>query len=110
MVEGTDPNLILSKRKAINALFPYAISLGRCGHRGMVDEVIRATTIPHSRRFLWRHMEAMLLAESSSPSLDRAIVLMSPYLPWTDVFCDQNAVDRWVAAALAVEYTEEVGQ
>ena len=35
---------------------------------------------------------------------------MSPYLPWTDAFYDQNAVHRWAAAALAVPYTEEVGQ
>jgi hypothetical protein len=107
----TDLDRIFSKRKAISALFPYAISLERDGNQGMIDEVLRVTAIPYSRKFLWRRMEAVLFAESSSPSLDRAIALVSPYLPWTDsTFYDHNTVDRWAAAALAVEHTEEVGQ
>ena len=110
MVETTHPDQIFSKRKAISALFPYAISLERHGQRGMADEILRAAMIPFSRRFLWRRMETMLFAESSSPSLNRTITLASPYLPWTDGSYDQHAVDRWAAAALAVEYTEEVGQ
>ena len=59
---------------------------------------------------MWRRLEAMLLAESSSPSLNRAITLVSPYLPWADAFYNQSTVDRWAAATSAVQYTEEVGQ
>ena len=107
MVETANPDQILSKRKAISAIFPYAISLGR---DGMADEILRLVAIPYSRGFMWRRMEAMLFAESSSPSLDRAVVLVSPYLPWTDAFYNRHSVDRWAEAASAVEYTEEVGR
>ena len=111
VIEATDrANQIFSKRKAISALFPYAISLGREGHQAMADEILRVVTTPYSRRFLWRRMEAMLFDESSSPSLNRAITLVSPYLPWNNTFYDQSTVDRWAAAALAVEHTEEVGE
>ena len=105
-----EPGEILSKRKVISALFPYAISLDRDGNQEMIEEIRRVTTIPYSRRFLWHRMETMLFNKSNSPSLDRAIVLVSPYLPWTDAFYDQSMVDRWATAALAVEYAEEVGE
>lgn len=110
MVEATNPDQILSKRKAISALFPYAISLGRGRDYGMSDAILRTAVILYSKGLMWRRMEAMLLAESSSPSLNRAIVFVSPYLPWTDTFYDQNTVDRWAAAASAVQYSEEVGE
>ena len=105
-----EPGEILTKRKAISALFPYAISLERDGNQGMIDEILRVTTIPCSGGFLWHRMEATLFSESSPPSLNRAIALVSPHLPWTNTFYNQDVVDRWAAAALAVEYTEEVGQ
>lgn len=108
MVEAINPAQIISKRKAISALFPYAISQGQGGHQGMADEILRATAIPIPRKFMWHRMEALLFAESSPPSLNRATTLVSPYLPWSDAFYDQHAVQRWATAALAVEYTEEV--
>ena len=110
MVEATNPHQIFSKRKAISALFPYAISLGPDGHQGMADEILRIVMIPYPRKVMWRHMEATLFADSSSPSLNRAIALVSPYLAWIDASHDQSTVNRWAAATLAVPYTEEVGQ
>ena len=110
MVDAADPDRILSKRKAISALFTYAISLGQGGHQQMTDEILRAAVIPYPRRFVWHRLEATLFAESTPPSLNRATTLVSPYLPWTDTFYDRNMVDRWAAAASAVQYTEEVGQ
>ena len=59
---------------------------------------------------MWRRMEAVPFAESSSPSLRRAIVLVSPYLPWADALCDKKKVGRWATAASAVQFTEEVSQ
>lgn len=111
MVELADPDKIFSKRKAISSLFPYAISLGRGAHQGMADEILRVTPImPHSARFMWRCVESTLFAESSSPSLNRTIALVAPYLTWTNKFCNQSTVDRWAAAVSTVTYTEEVGQ
>lgn len=109
LAEGTNPDQIISKRKAICALLPYAISLGGGCLQGMADEILHAIVTPHPR-FMWRRMEAMLLAEPSSPSLNRVTTLMSPYLPWSDAFYDQTMVDRWAAAASTVEHTEEVDQ
>jgi len=51
-----------------------------------------------------------LFDESSTPSLDRVITLVSPYLDWDNHHFNQNMVTRWSTAALAVPYTEEVGQ
>jgi hypothetical protein len=42
MVEAGDSGLIFSKRKAINTLFPYAISLEQAGRLGMIDVISRA--------------------------------------------------------------------
>ena len=110
MVEAADLDQIFCRRKAISALLPYAILLGRDGHRGMADEILRVMKIPYSGKFVWRRLEAMLFAESSPSSFDQTIALVSPYLPWTDEFFDLNMVERWAAAASAVEFTEEVGQ
>ena len=108
MAEETDPDQTLSKRKAISTLLPYAISLGRGAHQGMADEIIRATVIPHSGISMWGCVESTLFAESSSPSLNRTIILVAPYLPWTDARYDQHMVDRWAAAVLAARRVEEV--
>ena len=108
MAEETDPDQTLSERKAISALFPYAISLGRGAHQGMANGIMRLTMIPRSTRFMWHCLESTLFVESSSPSLNRTIILVAPYLPWTDARHDQHMVDRWAAAVLAVGRVEEV--
>ena len=56
MVGATDPDPIFSKRKAINALVPYAISLKRDGQEAMVDVISLAATASQSGRFIWHHI------------------------------------------------------
>jgi uncharacterized protein YidB (DUF937 family) len=49
-----------------------------------------------------------MFTESSSPL---TIALVSPYsAPYTDAFFDQNTVDGYAGAVLAVKYTEAVDQ
>ena len=51
-----------------------------------------------------------LIGKSGTPSLNRAIILMLPCLYWDDEWADETTVTWWAAAALALPYTEEVGQ
>ena len=48
--------------------------------------------------------------ESSPPSLNRAITLISPYIPWPYWKGTRNGVARWARAASEVPYSEEVCQ
>ena len=48
-----------------------------------------------------------LLSKPTPPSLNRAIVLLSPYLPRQ--YWDEHTIARWATAALALPYSEKVG-
>ena len=55
-----------------------------------------------------RQYTVTLLKKPIPPSLNRAILLLSPY---TSIFdWDKTMVDKWVVAASAVLYSEEVGR
>ena len=119
MVAAVDSGLIFSKRKAISALLPHAILLEQGGQRGMIDIIFHAARASRSSRsslhtdFLWHRVALYTsrLFEGRSPtSLDRAITFISPYLPWHSTLNSPVAVTRWAAAALTIQYTEEVGQ
>ena len=61
----------------------------------------------------WHHTRPCikaLIGKSGTPSLNRAIILMLPCLDWDDEWADETTVTWWAAAALALPYTEEVGQ
>lgn len=99
------------KHKAISALLPYAIYLEQRGDPRIVDEILRVarTPSPEDSMWLWiEHYMVTLLSKSTLPSLNRAKILLSPYVPWGD--WDKNMVVGWAAAALAVPYSEDYGQ
>jgi len=78
----------------------------------MADVISRAVVASISARFVWRRIEGYINAlfdESRSPPPDLVIMLMSPFVSWYTLQHDENAVERWVAAALAVWDSEEVG-
>ena len=114
MAEDSDSKrVILSKRKAISALFPYAISLARGGDQTMTDAVFRAVKASRSHRVVWHRVRPYtdnLLDKPIPHSLDRFAVLFSPYVLWGRKLDPANQVSRWADAALATPYTEEVGQ
>ena len=114
MVQDSDSKkLILTKRKAISALFPYAIFLERCGDRTMADAVLRVAKASCSRRVVWYRIwpyAATLFSDPIPPSLNRLITLFSPYVRWDLEPDSERLVSRWAAATLAIPYTEEVGQ
>ena len=118
MARANDSDLIFKKKKAINTMFPYAIYLEHRKQLGMTNAILRAARISDSKssnlgKFMWRHVVLYIsrLFEKRSPtSLDRVITLISPYVPWGGALNNPIAVSRWGAAALAIPYTEEVGQ
>ena len=118
MIGVANSDLISSKRKAINALFPYAILLEQGGQQGVINAILRAARVASSKpsihgKFMWHHVVLYVsrLFEKRSPtSLNRVIALISPYLPWESALNNKVAVTRWAAAASATPYTEEIGQ
>ena len=111
MVQATDQELIRSKHKAINALLPYAVRLGRSGEQRMVDMSLRAAMTLDSEEFVWHRAKSLIVRPSNTqnpPSLDWLIVLTSPHVSWHDEPYDGNMVARWAAAASALPYAEDV--
>ena len=103
MAEAADPSQVMLKRKAIGALFPYALRLQRRGHKDTADsEVFPPTThgATNSERFVWLCIK-----------LNRIVALASPPdAPWGDGSYDGGAVTKWALAASAIPYTEEIGR
>jgi len=99
MAKAADWEAILSKRKAISTLLPYAIRLAGGGQQQMIDAFSRTARASNSGEFMWRCVGPVvdtLFDEPSTPSLDRVITLLSPHL---DYF-NENKVTRWSTAAL----------
>ena len=72
---------IFSKRKAIYAVFPFAIFLVRDGQRAMFDAISRVAVASNPLEFAWEPIRAYinsLFCKPSHPSLNPAIALMSP--------------------------------
>jgi hypothetical protein len=112
LVEAADRDQIRSKCKAISAVFPYAVILGRSGAQEMLDVFSRFVRIT-DWRFVWHRLRpyaTALFDEPSPPSLNLAIVLLSSCEPWDGLMDDGKVVTRWAAAASALPPTEEVCQ
>ena len=113
IVKATGQELIHSKRKAINALLPYAVRLGRSGKQRMIDMSLRAVMALNPEEFIWDRAKPLIVKLSdpqSPPFLDWLITLASPNVSWHEEPYDGNMVARWAEAAEAVPYTEEIGQ
>jgi len=117
MAEATDRGAIRSKRKAIWALLPYAVRLSGEGdgkgdrEQQMISAFSRTFRhFTYTQGFVWGRVESFVAAlfhEPRTPSLDRAITLVSPHFH----YFDHNTVTRWSIAALeAPTYTEEVSR
>ena len=113
MVEAADPDPIRSHRKAISALFPYAVSLGQDGKQGMIDLFSQVAGTLTSGEFIWYHIGPYITTLFNKPipsSLNLVVTLASPHLPWDDTQDDGDVIARWAEAASAIPYTEAVGQ
>lgn len=115
MIEADDPNLIRSQRKPISALIPYAIRLAQGGQQRIANVIMRASAAANLggyHRRLWYPTKTYITPifdASSPPSLNRAIVLISPYVYWDfQPYPQKAAVIRWVTAVSAVPCSEEL--
>ena len=108
MAQVGDLDLIECKRKAIIALLPYSVWREQVGDHRMTDAVLGAVRVPKIGRFMAQSVAA-LLGEAGRNIPNRVMVLMSPHADWGQE-PNTNTVTRWAEAALAVPYTEEVGQ
>ena len=107
MVETADPDPIRRRRKAISALFPYAVLLERRGQRGMLDAFSRAARASKSQAFMWHHIKPFIMTLFTSPnppSLNWVLGLISPGVLWHDQPHDDLVV-AW--RAVGPSYTEE---
>jgi len=113
MAAAADPAYIYSKRKAVTAFFPYAVSRGRDGEHAIVDKFLDvADASDPAKRFMWGAIRPFIpaLFDEASP---QTIVLASPHVPWDGGLHDKNVVTKWaeaVSAVSAASYTEEVKQ
>ena len=118
MIQAANSDAMISKRKTINTQLPYAIHFEQGGQQGMINAILRAARVSDSEasnigKFMWHRVVlyiSRLFDKRSPTSLNRVITLISPYVPWDRALNDTTAVPRWAAAAMAIPYTEEVGQ
>jgi len=111
-----DPPAVLSKYKAITALFPYAVRRGQEGDSQLLDAFLCAvryfpSTSQWTRRYI-RPVLPRLLSEGSSTTLKRAAILALPYLElaWLDSEEMCTFTEIWISAADDLEDTEGVCQ
>ena len=107
IVETADPDPIRRRRKAISALFPYAVLLERRGQREMLDAFSRAARASKSRSFMWCRIKPFIMTLFTTPNppfLNWVLGLISPGVLWYDQPHDHLAV-AW--RAVGPSYTEE---
>ena len=113
MIKAANLDLIHSKRKAINALFPYVVHLGRSGEQAMIDMFLRVVTASHSEGFIWHRAKPLLMRLSNTQNpllLDWVIRVVSPHVPWHTEPYEGNVITRWAKAASAVSHAEGLDQ
>jgi hypothetical protein len=74
---------------------------------------LRPARVSNSWESVWyriRPCVTALLDKLCPASLNLAIVLIWSHPPWYDTLDTRNAVTGWVAAVLAIQFTDEVGQ
>ena len=111
MIEAGDSDQIFSKRKAISALLPYAITRKKRGQPELLDMFLRAAQSTNFEDFIWVHPLANTLFSIPYPrSLDQVILLATPYAWRLRGPHSEDEVARWVSAVSAVPYTEKMGR
>ena len=112
MAEDPDPVLINSKRKAISALFPYAVFLEQGGQRRMVDAISNAAKATRSRKFMWYRAKPFITAmfnKPNPPSLSWILGLVSPRVHWDDGVGGKGVIAKKAAATLETSQLDEDG-
>ena len=120
MSRAGDRDQIKSKHKAITAFFPYAVWQEQCGNHKMLDAFFGAARafdpmwkLIDWDKFMWnaiRPFISTLFDEGSPDSLNWVRTLVSPYVLLETWSLHEHMVSQWATAAIAVPYSEEIGQ
>ena len=107
MVQAGGRGQVGTKGKAIATLFPYAVWRERGGDNKMVDALSAIIRAPWGRKDMAQPIFTLLGKEDFDfPSW--VVTLMSPHVYWR--WSNADMITRWAVAALAVPYTEDIGQ
>jgi len=110
LADPRDQNTHCRKRKALTALFPYAAWQERDKQYPVFDILLRVIKSSKSNRVLWRHVGRFLetqLSETGDVSLNRAMILISPHVPWGELIFEGNLGRAWAATVSAIPKEEE---
>ena len=111
LADARDQDTLRRKRKAITALFPYAVWQERDKQHAILDVFLHATKTSQSDEFLWHRVKPFvntLFNGASDVSLKRAVMLVSPYVPWDKWNFGDNLIRAWVAIASTIPKDKEV--
>ena len=111
LADAHDQDALLRKRKAISALFPYAVWQERDKEYPIFDVFLRIAKTAYSVPFWWRHIEPFiktLLGGTSRVSSNRALLLLSPCVPWDGQDFWEDRARKWAAAASTVPKEEDI--
>ena len=111
MAEIPDPRLVKPARKAIGALFPYAVSLVQGGQQRMADAISHAASASRSDKFMWHRVGPFITGmfkRQNPPSLTWVLGLISTRVYWRDEPHDKSMVATRAAAASAASSPEGV--
>jgi len=110
-VNAHDRDTLRRNRKAITAVFPYAVWQERYRqHPETFNVFLHAADALGSSGFLWHCVQPFvktLLNDASNVSLKRTAMLVSSCIPWHRQD-SQGLVQAWVATASAIPKEEEV--
>jgi len=109
MGKSANSNPIQRKRKAVSALFPYALILERRGQWWMLDALSRAAMVANSRPFMWYHIKSFILTlfdNPNPPSLSWVLGLIAPGVLWRNQSYETSVV-AW--RTVSSSCTREIG-
>ena len=111
LADACDMDALFRKRKAINALFTYAVWQERDGEYPILDTFLHIVKAMQSVKFWWLHVQPpmnILLNDAGGVLSKRALLLASPYMPWGQRDYGEDLARVWVVAASAVPKEEEI--
>jgi len=103
-----DLDTLRPKRKAITALFPFAARQERDKQYPILDVFVKTS---RACKLLWHHIGPFLETQLNGAgdfSLKRAIMLVSPYMPWGSLLFSGDLAQAWAATASTIPKEEEI--
>ena len=111
LANARDEDALLRKRKAITALFPYAVWQERDKGYLIFDAFLRVAKTTKMFLFWWSPVEPFmkkLLDGTSHVFSNRALLLLSPCMPWGGFNFGEDRARIWAATVSTVPKEEEI--